>query len=271
MAPPSDLSGVHRLFDEGARAWPGVALPAAAFAAYVAELSQRNAGAPFDPDRGPDLYLACACAHRVPGALEAFDRAHLAGIGAYLARLRPTTAFVDEVQQEVRAKLHVGRDGAAPWIAEYDGRGALANWVRVVALRAAIDLHRQAGAAPRVDERAVPAPAPSDPERDLHRMRYQETFQRALRDAVSALDRDQRRILRRHFADGVTLDALATELGVHRATVARRLAAARMALRHDARHRLRAALGCADSEVERLDAELRSQLDLSLSTLLRTA
>jgi RNA polymerase sigma-70 factor (ECF subfamily) len=278
MAPPSDLPGdaeqeaaLRQLFDEGARAWPGVALPAEVFVADVAELSRRNAARPFAPDRGPDLYLACACAHRVPGAIEAFDRAHLTGIGAYLTRLRPTPALVDEVRQEVRTKLHVGRDGTVPWIAEYDGRGALGSWVRVVSIRVAIDLRRQAGAASRADERALHAPAPNDPERDLQKMRYQRALTEAVRDAVSALDREQRRILRLHFADGATLDALAAELGVHRATVARRLAAARTALRRDARNRLRAALGCTDSEAERQAADVWSQLDLTLSALLRTA
>jgi plasmid maintenance system antidote protein VapI len=70
---------------------------------------------------------------------------------------------------------------------------------------------------------------------------------------------------------GATLEALAEELGVHRATVARHVAAARMALRQDARRRLRAALGCPESELESLAGALRSQLNLSLPTLLRTA
>src|SRR5580704_9040352 len=103
---------------------------------------------------------------------------------------------------------------------------------------------------------------------DLQRERYRKAFGEAIRGAVLALEREERRILRRHFSDGVTLDGLAEELGVHRATVARRLAAARTALRRDARRRLRAALGTTESEIESLAAELRSQLDLSLPSLL---
>jgi len=67
-----------------------------------------------------------------------------------------------------------------------------------------------------------------------------------------------------------TLDALASDLGVHRATVARHLAAARTALRHDARRRLQAALGMTDSELTSLAWFMRSQLDLSLPALLRS-
>jgi len=263
-------AALQQLFDEGARAWPGVALAASAFVADLARQARRNTAGLPPPDRGPDLYLACACAARVPGALEAFDKAHVARIDVYLARLRPTPEFVDEVRQEVRGKLYVGREGA-PWIAEYDGRGALASWVRVVAMRTAIDLRRQGGPEPSSDPRAQHAPSPGDTERDLERERYQLAFREALRGAVLALGPEQRRILRRHFADGATLEALAEELGVHRATVARHVAAARLALRRDARRRLRAALGCPESELESLATALRSQLDLSLPTLLRTA
>jgi RNA polymerase sigma-70 factor (ECF subfamily) len=266
----AELGAVMRtLFDDGARAWPGVALPVEAFVAHLAHLAKRSGGGLPPPDRGADLYLACACARRIPGALEAFDRAHLVHMDAYLARLRPSRELVDEVRQEVRDKLYVGRGGAAPRIAEYDGRGALASWVRVVAMRAAVDVRRRGGGAPLAEEdpRAALA-AEGNPERDLQRERYRKAFREAIRGAVLALERDERRILRRHFACGVTLDGLAEELGVHRATVARRLAAARTALRRDARRRLRAALGATESEIESLAAELRSQLDLSLPSLL---
>src|SRR4029079_15637233 len=85
--PDADLgAALRRLFDEGRRAWPGVALGMEAFVAYLAE----HVGGALPPEvRGPDLYLACACATRVRGAVEAFDRAYLTQMGAYLARLGP--------------------------------------------------------------------------------------------------------------------------------------------------------------------------------------
>jgi RNA polymerase sigma-70 factor, ECF subfamily len=262
-------AAIRGLFDEGTYAWPGVALPVEAFVAHLAHVAKRGGGGLPSSGRGADMYLACACALRIPGALEAFDHAHIAQVGTYLARLRLARELVDDVRQEVRDKLYVGRDGAAPRIAEYDGRGALASWVRVVAMRAAVDLKRRGDGAPLSDEDARGAPvAAGDPERDLQRERYRKAFGEAIRGAVLALEREERRILRRHFSDGVTLDGLAEELGVHRATVARRLAAARTALRRDARRRLRAALGTTESEIESLAAELRSQLDLSLPSLL---
>jgi len=261
-------AALRRLFDEGRRAWPGVELGIEAFVGYLAE----RAGGPLPSEiRGPDLYLACACVTRGRGAIEAFDRAYLAQMGAHLARLGPTPAFVDEVRQEVRDKLFVSSDAAPPRIAEYHGKGALVNWVRVVALRVAMNMRRQPWPAAADDDGELDRPAPDNPEMDYEGERYRQAFAEVIRGAVAALDGEHRRILRRHFADGLTLDVLAVELGVHRATVARRLAAARLALRRDTRQRHRAALGCTDSEVERLGTELRSQLDLSLSVLLRTA
>jgi RNA polymerase sigma-70 factor (ECF subfamily) len=191
-------------------------------------------------------------------------------MGAYLVRLGPTPAFVDEVRQEVRDKLFMSGDAAPPRIAEYHGKGALANWVRVVALRVAMNMRRQPWPAAADDDSELDRPAPNNPEMDYEKERYREAFDEVIRGAVAALDGEQRRILRRHFADGLTLDALAVELGVHRATVARRLAAARTALRLEARRRLQIALGVRESELESLARVMRSRLDLSLPSLFRT-
>jgi RNA polymerase sigma-70 factor (ECF subfamily) len=264
--PTPDLA-LRALFEEGARSFPGIPL---AVEAFVAHLAARASGELPPAGRGADLYLACACAARAPGALEAFERTQLAQVGAHIARLRPTPAFVDEVRQEVRDKLYVGKDGAPPKIAEYDGRGALVSWVRVVAMRAAIDLRRRAGVAAGPDDRARDAPAAGDPERDYQKEQILRAFDEAIRGAAAALDGEQRRLLRRHFAEGITLDALAAERGVHRATVARKLAAARAALRKDARRRLKDALGLGDAELDGVASWMRSRLDLSLRTLLRS-
>src|SRR5215468_10294659 len=83
-------AALRRLFDEGQRAWPGLGLGVEAFVAYLAE----QAGPDLPPaDRGPDLYLACACATRVRGAVEVFDRAYLTEVDAHLSRLGPTPVF----------------------------------------------------------------------------------------------------------------------------------------------------------------------------------
>src|SRR6202044_357253 len=113
----------------------------------------------------------------------------------------------------------------------------------------------------------VPSP-PSDPERRLIQQRYRDAFNEALRDAVDALDAEHREILRLHFVERRTLEQLAASLGVHRATVARRLKAAREAVLGQARRAIEARLDVHDAELDSLAGLMRSQLDPSLLRLL---
>lgn len=258
-------------YEEGARAWPRVAVPIGDFVAYVEARATGPGGAA--ALHHADLYLACACAHGLPGAIESFDRAHLTRIPSILARMRPSPELVDEVRQAMREKLFVGRDGASGRIAEYDGRGALASWVRVVAMRTAIDLRRQRGGiASAVDSRVdAPGTAPSrhDPEIAYIKRGYRRAFDEAFRAAVTCLDPDQRQLLYWHFVEGLTLDQLAARLGVHRATVARRIATGREAIADEARRLLGNKLGATKAELESIVALLRTHSEVSLADILR--
>ena len=218
-----------------------------------------------------DLYLACACEVRAPGAVEAFERGYVSQVGAFLARFSPPPDVVDEVRQVLREKLLVGSPGAAPKIAEYDGRGALASFVRVVALRAAIDLRRRRRSALAAREPGPGGGTVADPEIGYLKTRYRHALDEAMRGAVRALGAEERELLRLHFVDGLTLDRQAEVLGVHRATIARRLAAVRRAAQGGrappAPGRARRERGRADSVIRLV----RSQLELSLPGLLREA
>jgi RNA polymerase sigma-70 factor (ECF subfamily) len=257
---------LRRLFEAGRQAWPAIELPPEAF---VRQLAERGAAGPLAEVRARELYLACACAARIPRAIEAFDGAHLGQVGAFLSRLRPSPAFVDDVWQTLREKLFVGKDGVPPKIGEYNGRAAPASWLRVIAVRAAIDLQRASKDAPGEsrDEERAPV-AGTDPEIRFIQQRYRAVFNDALRDALDTLDAEHREILRLHFVEGRTLDQMAAALRVHRATVARRLKAAREAVLERARRRLEERLGARHAELESLAGVMLSQLDLSLPRLL---
>ncbi len=262
---------LRRLHEEGARAWPGVALPLDRFVAHV-EARATDVDETADL-RGADLYLACACAHRVAGALDAFEQAYMRRIPVFLARMRPSAELVDEVRQTLREKLFVGRDGAPGRIVEYDGKGALASWVRVVAVRTAIDLTRQRGGVIEATESRAEAPNPAssrrDPEMAYIKRGYRQAFDEAFRTAVSRLDADQRQLLHGHFVEGLTLDELAAKLGVHRATIARRIATGREAIAEEARRLLGDKLGATKAEIESIVALMRSRLEVSLVDVLR--
>ena len=255
---------LRKLVDAGREAWPSVALPPEAFVRYLAARGMLDAAHP------ADLYLACACAERAPGAVEAFEAAYMGRVGGYLVKMRPTRPFLDDVRQTLREKLLVGRDGAPPRIAEYDGRGALASWLRVVAVRTAVDLHRATDhdEEPADDDRVLPG-AVTDPEVGYVKQRYRGAFNDAVRDAFEALDDEQREVLRSHFVEGRTLEEVAAALGVSRATAARRLAAARKAVMDEARSLLGARLGARGAALESLAGVMVSQIDLSLPGLLK--
>jgi RNA polymerase sigma-70 factor (ECF subfamily) len=248
------------LFALGRRAWPQVELS-------LEELGRAFGDRRVAEEKAADVFLACACAVRAPGALDAFDRAYLSDVRALIGKLRPSDAFADEVRQALREKLFVGGAGAPGRIAEYNGDGALANWVRVTALRTAIDLQRQ-HRPPVEPKRTLEDPARADPELQHVKQRYRKPFNDAFRRALAALTAEQRALLKEHYVDGATLEELAKSLGVHRATAARRLATVRLTVLDEARRILSEELGTTSSELESLVRVMRSQIDLTLSGLL---
>src|SRR5438876_233997 len=131
---------LSELYEVGRSAWPDLSLDRATFERFLEERVALGVAPEKTRAQAADLYLACACAHGAAGAVERFDRAHLAGLAAVVARVDPSPAFTDEVRQRLRTKLFVAEAGAIPKIAEYTGRGPLLSWVRVAALRTALNL-----------------------------------------------------------------------------------------------------------------------------------
>ena len=252
-----DGARLDELLVESRAAWPGIALDAGTFARWVESRCDGSERA-----HAADLYLACACAQGLPSALAAFDRVFLAQVPAFLARIDRSHAFADEVCQQLREKLFVG---TAPRIAEYSGRGPLAAWLRVIAVRQAL-----AGRRRKLDQQIVDEPeAPEvlcadDPELELVRARYQPEFTAALREALDALAPRDRVLLRLHFVEGLSVDRIGERYRVHRATAARWVAAARDRVLDGTRQRLGERLGVDSAEFRSLTALLRSRLAFSL-------
>jgi RNA polymerase sigma-70 factor (ECF subfamily) len=255
---------VNRAYQAGRAAWPALALDAARFAAFTAA---RGLGAERVEAAAGDLYLACACLHGVPGALETFDRQILSRLPSLVARLGPTAEQLDELMQVLRAKLFTG---AAPRIGEYSGRGSLVAWLRVAALRAAIDLLRAAARLPEalVDEEQLMASS-ATPEIEALRNRYRPRFAAAFKRAFALLTTDERNLIRFHFVDGLGLEQLAPLFQVARSTMFRRLHACTRALHEMMRAELAEELALSESEFDSLATLVKSDLDVSLSALLR--
>jgi RNA polymerase sigma-70 factor (ECF subfamily) len=141
-----------------------------------------------------------------------------------IAGVERAPAFADEVRQELRDKLFTSPDGE-PKIAEYTGRGALGGWVRVSALRIALNLRRSAKRAAAVNERAASMEealmSGSSPELAYLKERYRAVFTEALEAAVASLSDRDRALLRLYHVDGLSLEAMAALYRVHLSTVSR--------------------------------------------------
>jgi RNA polymerase sigma-70 factor (ECF subfamily) len=249
----------------------GVRVDDQEFARYLAaRLPAQPSPADLTAVHGEDLYLACACATGVPGALEAFDRQFLGGeLERALARITSSAPVLEEVRQQLRVKLFVGESGPGK-IVDYSGRGPLAGWVRVAAVRTALNLvTRQAPDTPSGDEEE-PLLGVADPETEYLKTQHRAEFEQAFRAALSTLSIEQRQLLRLHYVDGLTLGQIGRLRQVHESTISRRLLAARDQLLAETRRALSAELHLGQAEVDSLMGRVMSRADVTLSTLFRT-
>ncbi len=212
-----------------------------------------------------DLYLAFACGQGDRAALAVFEAELLPSVVRVFGRMNIPAAVGDDVLGALRERLFVPAHGAAPLIADYSGRGRLVCWLRSVAAKTALKALR--GQRRFVDlERADQLPI-VDAELAQLRGADAAAFREALSSAFAGLARDQRNVLRQHFLDGLTFEALGRLHGIHLSTAWRRVEAARLALVDAVRARLGEALGASESTVNCI---IRSAyVEASVTSLLR--
>lgn len=256
--------------DAGAPGW----LPREDFAAELASRldgDDEEAGRWWDHLRADDLYLACACARGVVGALAAFERTYGAEIARTARRFERPGLAADDLVQRLRTKLFTD----TPRIASYSGQGFLQNWVRVTTTRTFIDCCRWQPVTPEVplaDELLAVLPNVgdgADPELGFLKREHAAAFKAAFADAVAALASDDRLLLKQHLIDRLTVDQLGALYHLHRATAARRLAKARQALLDGARAALARRLGVPAADLASAMELVASRLEVSIERLLR--
>jgi RNA polymerase sigma-70 factor (ECF subfamily) len=193
-----------------------------------------------------------------------FDAEYVAAIGPSLARFQGGDHFTREVQQELRCRLLAPPE---PRIATYAGTGPLLAWVRIAAMRLALNSRRRV--LRRSEELIVDEFLKETRVEDVERPRYVETLSRAVQRAFAELTVQERNLLRLHYADGLSLQQLAKLEQVHRATVARWLAAARQRIFQLVEDDVRGSLGLSPSEFKSVLGLVHSYLEASLSGLFR--
>ena len=294
-SPPPDVASFVAAVPAAAReayaVWDGLADALArlvvAARAYDPGLDARrflhDVAARVDPEASPeaalgairaaDLALAIACARGEPDALARFDREMSAQIEIALARQRYVAIDLDELRQAIRDWLFVATPDVAPRIASYLGRGDLKTWVRMVAVRYLIDVGRAAAARPEQlgsDEALADlATGTDDPELAFLKRQYRDDFRAAFGAVLATLEPRERTLLRHRYLDGLEVAEIAALHGMHRVSMSRTLGRIRDDLLDGIRREFRRRLGVGADELDGIMALIGSQLELSLSGLLR--
>jgi RNA polymerase sigma-70 factor (ECF subfamily) len=274
-APAGELQAMLEEFLRlGQERWPGLSLEPAVFAEYLAER------VPADTDpiaamrrlRGEDLYLACGCAIGDPEAIRSFEEHLLSRVPGQIIQATRRPELVDETLQVLREKLFVGSHGGRPRIAQYAGQGALENWVRMAALRTALDLLDAEKPHDAIDATLHGVAATLSPGTDLEldyiKAHDREAFVSAFRETLGTLPERERNLLRYQYVEALTPERIGRIYGVHRTTAIRWVAAALEHLLEGIRRALMRQLQISEDECDSLVRLVRSRLPVTLHSLL---
>lgn len=273
---PGAESVIDALVEQARAAHPAFAVDGRAARLHFAAVLGTGA-APAKQVQGlqvADLYWAYACGVGDRAALAAFTRELLPRARGSVAHLRLSPDLVDELQSMLSERFLTAPRGGAPKILQYSGRGTLASFLCVAAVRQALDLlrSRKLPVAPLDDGRDLAEQvAETDPAMAVLRRRHRPQFKRAFEESFAALSAEERNLLRLSEVEGLGIDALATMFGAHRATMARRLVKIRSQILSGARARLGEWLELSSGELDSLLRELRRDFSLSVNRLLQKA
>jgi RNA polymerase sigma-70 factor len=262
-----DALEARRLLEGVRRRWPFVTLDAAAFGALVASCLPAS-GQGLGSVHVEDLALAWAC-------LDGQRAAHEALVTTFQGPVRQVALRggldPDEVSSRVFQKLLV-RDGErVPGLSRYAGLGPLKSFVLVTAMRQVVDLRRgQRPAEASADDdtwvelATTVANDEQGPSARCDWAQLKPHLAAALEEAIAALPVRQRNVLRLHYLEDVSADAIGRMYGVHRATTTRWLTDAREQVFEQVQHRLRLELALGTQTLESVNRELAAGIELSL-------
>jgi RNA polymerase sigma-70 factor (ECF subfamily) len=258
--------------EAGAAAWPMVKLAPDRFAAFLAGKVKKNED-PLDAlaaMNAPGLWLACGCVAGNALALSLFEKRYLREIDQQLVKAGFARPLAEEIRQRLSEKLLVAHPDQPAKIADYAGRGDLAGWVRVAAMRYALQGVRDGAREVALGDEALMALPAGDEDPELAHLKgaFREDFRAAFVASLTALSARERNLLRHQFVDKMSVEQMGALYGVHKATAARWAARARDRLVEDTKKRLREKLRTSPSEVNRIIELVRSRLDVSVRRFL---
>jgi RNA polymerase sigma-70 factor (ECF subfamily) len=257
---------IKEVLARGATAWPDVRVSLEQLSATAASLEVSEDGLRM---WARDFYLACAAGCGDAAAIALIDELFVGRLSRRIQRLGATPDDAADILQMVRERLFTGE---RPRIRAYDGGGPLEQWIKVVAIRTAIDHHRvQQRIRNAASDLPVDVdPTAADPVKVLTKQQLKQEFETVLRSQVLGLSPRDRAVLRLHLIEGVRIDTIARARGVHRVTVARWIWNAGEILLDALRKHFRDRYGMVPAECESLAHLVKSQLSLDLPQILAT-
>ena len=188
-------------------------------------------------------------------------------LAAAVSRVERSPEFLDEVLQQLREKLLVGKP---PRIETFEGAGPLISWLRAAAVRTALNARRpQAREAAGEDAALEELPlAGPDPELAIIRLQHRAVFSEAFKTALAVLSTRERNVLRLQGLDGLSLERIGEVYGVNKSTVSRWLTNVHEVLLQRTRSELALRLTLDTAQLDSLFKAMRSSLELSVARLL---
>jgi RNA polymerase sigma-70 factor, ECF subfamily len=218
-----------------------------------------------------EIELAKKMAAGDPAALREFETRYMAPVRTTLRSMSLGDADIADVEQAVRLKLLVAKDGQPARLVEYAGQGKLGGLVRVACVREALTLLRRRKTTTTEDWLDELSSPDDDPALVELKGRHRAAFKSAFEEAVRSLDPREHAMLRLHLVRHQTIDQIGAVYGVHRATAARWIESAKRNLRAKTTKILGERFDLRGVDLERVVDLIESRIELSIDRLLATA
>jgi RNA polymerase sigma-70 factor (ECF subfamily) len=167
-----------------------------------------------------ELALAHSCALGREAAWETFLSRYRTFLVRAAVSITGSATLGQELADSLYAELYglrqTGGERRSP-LASYTGRGSLLGWLRATLAQRSIDRHRRTHRETPLEDFDVPAPAQAAVSAEAHHLTE------ALARTFRSLGAEDRYLLSAYYLDRQTLLQIARILGVHEATISRRL------------------------------------------------
>jgi RNA polymerase sigma-70 factor (ECF subfamily) len=247
---------LSEIFECCQRRFPTVQLSKDVFQSRVEEIrasNMRSAGTEASLHY-EDLFLASACAAGDRVAWEYFVDDYLPLLKSLAVKACGNSSEGDDLAQEVTTKLLKNRDR----LAGYNGRGSLANWLRVAVSHAAIDRFRRMNRLTSLnsfEENQAEAHFPrsgNQDETETLDSRWGPVLSKVAEDCLRALPARDRLLLSLYYLQSIPLRDIGRQFGVHEATASRWLDRLRNEIRKEVERVLRKKHGLRAGEIHSL-------------------